>query len=102
VSHARKEDIPILLCMEYSKTDLHWVGNVLVGGMASDVYSLMLTLDILLNMHITLIHYLESAFLAHPYTKHGTRCDSVGVSNVSKDADLAAPGHRDSSSGVDW
>jgi hypothetical protein len=88
--------------MEYSKTDLHWVGNMLVEGMASGVYSLMLTLNILLNMHVTLIHYLESAFLAHPYTKHGTRCDSVGVSNVSKDADLAAPGHRDSSSGVDW
>ena len=102
MSHARKEDIPILLCMEYSKTDLHWIGNVLVGGTASDVYSLMLTLNILLNMHITLIYYLESAFLAHPYTKHGARCDSVAVSNVSKGADLAAPGHRDSSSGVDW
>jgi hypothetical protein len=102
VSHARKEDIPILSCMEYSKTDLHRVGNVLVGGMASDVYSLMLTPNILLNMHNTLIYYLESAFLAHPYTKHGARCDSVAVSNVSKGADLAHPGHRDLSSGVDW
>ena len=52
-------------------------------------------------MHNTLIYYLDSVFLAHSYTRHGARCDFVAVSNVSKGADLAAPGHRDSSSGVD-